>query len=477
MTATETRPYLSGNYAPIPTEIDAGPLACAAGAIPHDLAGLFVRNSSNPRFPVKGRYHWFDGDGMMHGVHFEDGRATYRNRWVRTDAFVAEEKAGEPLWGGVTERPDFTNPRGPFKDTSNTDLVYHAGRLMSLWWLGGAAYVLRCPSLETAGVETWGGKVKTLSAHPKVDPVTGEMMFFDYKPFPPYLVYGVVSAAGELSHFTTIDLPGPRLQHDMAITERYSILLDMSMMWDPKLLAQGRTKVAFFRDRPSRFGVLPRHGDGREIRWLEASPFYMYHTINAWEEGETIVVVGCKIDDPLAGDPANPKEPGPGRRPSASSGSSPSSAAGASISAPASVREEVLDDTLAEFPRMDNRILGRRSRYSYHGRMAATETMLFDGVVKYDADSGRSWTRRYPEGWFGGETVFAPRVGSRGEDDGYLLTFVAEEATGTSELWVMDAGQPEAEPEARITIPQRVPTGYHTWWVGADDLANQREMA
>ena len=141
------------------------------------------------------------------------------------------------------------------------------------------------------------------------------------------------------------------------------------------------------------------------------------------------------------------------------------------------VREEVLDDTLAEFPRMDNRLLGRRSRYSYHGHMAPADTMLFDGVVKYDTDSGRSWTRRYPEGWYGGETVFAPRLGSRGEDDGYLLTFVVEEATGASELWVMDAGRPEGEPAARITIPQRVPTGYHTWWVGADDLARQRDLA
>jgi carotenoid cleavage dioxygenase-like enzyme len=468
-TPTAPQPYLSGNYAPVSTETEVVALSCAAGAIPRDLEGMFVRNGSNPRFPPKGRYHWFDGDGMMHGVHFEGGRASYRNRWVRTEAFLAEEKAGEALWSGVTERPDFTNPRGPFKDSSNTDVVFHAGRLLSLWWLGGAAYALRVPDLETCGVETWGGKVKTVSAHPKVDAVTGEMMFFDYKPVPPYLVYGVVSKDGALAHLTTVDLPGPRLQHDMAITERFTILLDMSMMWDPKLLAQGRTKVGFFRDKPGRFGVLPRFGQGSEVRWFEAEPFYMYHTINAWEEGDTIVIVGCRIEHPLAGDPENPKH-GPEAPTIGFLRLEPALHRWRLDLRTGKVSEERLDDALAEFPRMDNRLLGRKSRFSYHGSIAPAPTMLFDGVLKYDTDSGRSWAHRYPAGCFGGETVFAPRVGSKGEDDGYLLTFVADERSGAAELWVIDARDVEAAPVARLAVPQRVPTGYHTWWISAEQM-------
>ena len=342
--ATPATPYLAGNYAPVLTEIDAIDLA-SHGAIPTDLEGMFVRNGANPRFAPRGRHHWFDGDAMLHGVHLEGGRAAYKNRWVRTSAFVAEEEAGHPLWGGVTERPDFTNPRGPFKDTSNTDLVYHAGRLLTLWWLGGEAYVVDVPSLETRGTETWGGKVKTVSAHPKVCPVTGELMFFDYKPYPPYLTYGVATAGraggdpqtpgGELAHLTTIDLPGPRLQHDMAITEHFSIFLDMSMRWDPKLLAQGKTRVGFFRDEPTRFGVVPRHGQGSAIRWFEASPCYMYHTINAWEEGDTLVLVGCKKS--TIPSPAIPRtrRAGPRCPPSAFSASSRASIGGRSIWSPA----------------------------------------------------------------------------------------------------------------------------------------------
>jgi carotenoid cleavage dioxygenase len=471
-TAKQERPYLEGNYAPVHTEIEARDLP-GVGAIPRDLAGVFVRSGSNPRFPPKGRYHWFDGDGMLHAVHLEDGRASYRNRWVRTRAFLAEEQAGEALWTGVTERPDFTNPRGPFKDSSNTDVVFHAGRLMTLWWLGGEPYLVHLPSLETCGTESWGGRMKTVSAHPKVDAETGEMMIFDHKPFPPYLTYGVVGRTGELAHVATIDLPGPRIQHDMAITERYTILLDMSMMWDPALLAQGKTRVGFFRDKPTRFGVIPRFGKGDEIRWFEASACYMYHTINAWEEGNRIVLVGCKIEDPLAGDPRNPTREGE------------VPAIGFLRLEPAlhrwtfdlqsgAVKEERLDDVLAEFPRMDNRLLGRRSRYSYNQRIAPGPTVLFDGVIKYDTDTGRSWLHRYPAGRFGGETVFAPRLGSRAEDDGYLLTFVVDEATGESELYVIDAAHVSEEPVARVRIPQRVPTGYHAWWIPPGELAGQR---
>ena len=152
-------PYLTGHHAPNRFEADA-PDLLVEGEIPRDLAGVFYRNGPEPLHPTRGDdYHWFDGDGMIHAVHFEDGAATYRNRWIRTKAFLAEQEAGEALWNGITERPDFTNPRGPLKDTSNTDLVFHAGRLMTLWWLGGEAYVVSVPDLESRGTMDWGGKV------------------------------------------------------------------------------------------------------------------------------------------------------------------------------------------------------------------------------------------------------------------------------------------------------------------------------
>ncbi|MGH2784634.1 MAG: carotenoid oxygenase family protein, partial [Actinomycetota bacterium] len=178
----ERNAYLEGNYAPIHTEITAHDLP-VVGELPGDIEGMYVRIGSNPMFTPIGRYHWFDGDGMLHGIQFSNGSATYRNRWVRTEGLAEEEAAGKALWTGIRERADFTRPGGPYKDTANTTLTFHNGKLLAHWWLGGASYVIDVPSLETVGVEDFGGGLAGgMSAHPKVDPETGEMIFFDYGP-------------------------------------------------------------------------------------------------------------------------------------------------------------------------------------------------------------------------------------------------------------------------------------------------------
>lgn len=467
MAISTTNCYLEGIFAPIHDEIAVE--SCEViGEIPRDLTGMFVRNGSNPRFTPKGRYHWFDGDGMLHGVHFDDGVASYRNRYVRTEGLAAEEGAGEALWTGIMERPDFTNERGPFKNTANTDLVYHAGRMLALWWLGGDAYEIRLPGLDTVDRADNGGA--TLASHPKLEPATGELIFFDYSLVPPYLTYGVLDAGGALAHHVPIDLPGPRLLHDIAITAQYTLLLDFPLLWDPELLAQGKTKVCFRNEMPARIGVLPRFGASDDVRWFEASPCYMYHTVNAWEEGDEIVLLGCRIENPMPDDLENARnlprldilEMEPyfyEWRLNLATGA---------------VRERQLDDALTEFPRMDNRILGRPSRFSYHPRVAHGPALRFDAVIKYDHDTATSTTHEYGAGRFGGETTFAPRAGSIIEDDGYVLTFVTDERDGASELVVLDAQRVADGPVARVLFPQRVPIGYHTWWVPARDLAHQR---
>jgi carotenoid cleavage dioxygenase len=467
-------PYLEGGYAPIQTEITARDLP-VAGTLPDDLAGVFVRTGSNPRVHPIGHYHFFDGDGMLHAVHFEGGAATYRNRYVRTEGLAAEEAAGRALYTGILEPPDLRRPGGPYKDTGNTDLVFHAGQLLALWWLSGKARVIRLPDLETLGNQDWDGKLfRSISAHPKVDPRTGEMIFFDYSPRPPYLTHGVVSPAGELLHQAPIELAGPRSQHDTAITEHYTLLFDMSMRGDAKQRARGKMPLKMERDEPARIGVVPRFGTNEDVRWFEVAPFFMYHVINAWEEGEKIVLLGCRIADPVEGDPRNPRAD----RQVPVLGNlrlSPAFHRWTLDLATGEATEEVLDDVLTEFPRMNDARLGQRSRYSYHPRLAEAPTLLFDALIRYDLETGGSAVHEYPRGWYGGEVSFAARVGGSGaEDDGYLTTFVQEETTGRSELFVIDAAAVAAPPIARIQIPQRVPTGYHTRWVPADELPRQR---
>jgi carotenoid cleavage dioxygenase len=471
LVALDRSPYLEGPYAPVAEESVSRDLR-VKGELPADLLGTFVRNGANPKLPPKGRYHWFDGDGMIHALEIRDGKATYRNRFVRTDALVAESEAGGPLWTGILEPPDLGNPKGPFKNTANTDLVFHAGKLLALWWQSGAPYVISLPDLETCGKERFGGAHKAgISAHPKVDPRTGEMMFITFRPFPPYLSYGVIDPNGHASHYVAIEsIPGPRYQHDIAITERFTILMDLPMRPDMDALARGKSRVRFHRDEPARFGVIPRRGTDADIRWFDADPCYIYHTINAWEEGDEVVLIGCRMADPLVGDPSNPKDD----RTVPTIGFQrlePYLHEWRMNLVTGKLTERRVGDTLLEFPRMDNRVLGKKSRYSYSPRVMRAPTVLFDAVVKHDHETGRETVYEYPKGWFGGEIVVCPREGSQGEDDAYLVTFVIEAATGKSEAYVWSARE-LGEPLARVEIPVRVPIGYHAWWVPAGPAAS-----
>ena len=324
LATAEANPYLEGPYAATHDEVTLHGLEVLAGEIPDDLNGVYVRNGPNPQHHPMGRYHWFDGDGMVHALHFADGTASYRNRWVRTEGFLAERDAGTAIWHGIME-PFGANPADvPEKDTANTDLVFHRDRLLALWYRAGKPYALDPVTLETLGPHDFDGTLRCeVSAHAKVDEDTGELMFFDFGVKQPYMRYGVVGPEGTVRHFVPIDLPGPRLPHDMAITARHSILMDLPLLADPEAARRGRHKLDFQRDLPARFGVIPRYGKADEIRWFEADPCYIYHSVNARDEGDEVVLDVCRVKQPqpLAADaraagadahlPAARREPAP----------------------------------------------------------------------------------------------------------------------------------------------------------------------
>ncbi len=460
--------YLMGNYRPVHQELSSGPLRIT-GELPADLQGMYVSNSSNPKFRPKNKYHWFDGDGMVHGVLFRDGEATYRNRYVRTEGLQREEEAGAALFTGIRDRPDWSSPEGPFKDNANTDLAFHAGRLLALWWLGGKARQLRLPELETVGNCDFGGQLTSgMSAHPKVDPVTGEMIYFDYGLTPPFLLYGVISPEGNVVHHTPIDLPGPRAQHDIAITENYTLLFDVPMYFDPMNLKQGRLKTVFNRSMPSRIGVLPRHST--EPRWFETEAFYMYHTINAYEEDDAIVLIGCRIESPMTDD--HPDRAG--RVGLGFLDIEPYLTRWRLDLTNGNVTTEILDDVPTEFPRTNDALLGRKQRFSYNPRVSREPTLLFDGFIKYDIASGQSWKFEYGRRRWGGETTFVPRPDGTAEDDGYVLTYLSDEIEDSSELLVFDAQDVSRGPLASVALPHRLPALFHAQWVSAEDIANQK---
>ena len=459
-----TSPYQEKEHARVEAELDVDGLKVIGGEIPRELVGSFVRNSPNPQFWPPGRYHWFDGDGMVHGIWFENGRARYRNRWIRTSGWNTEHEAGRALWTGIMEP---VHPVGgvPLKDTANTSLVVHRGKLLSLWWLSGTPYELSTKDLSTIGPENFSGKLTGgFAAHPKVDPRTGEMIFFDYSIMrAPFLRYGVVSADGELVRYVPIEIPVPHIQHDCAITERYTVLLDLPLGWDPARLKEGKRKIGFDRERTSRFGIVPRLGHAADVRWFEHDACYVYHTINAYEEGDEVVLVACRVADPI------PKDQERGGvvarldfielvphlyrwRFNLKTGA---------------VHGEPLDDVATEFPRVNDAHQGKRVRYSYNPTLAPRSELMFDGLVKYDLLRGTSSRHRYAAGWYGSEVCFAPRPNAVDEDDGWLVGYLSNAAEDRSEAIVFDAKDVERGPICRIAMPQRIPIGFHACWVPA----------
>ncbi|MEY4069307.1 MAG: hypothetical protein RLZZ332_1643, partial [Actinomycetota bacterium] len=263
------------------------------GTVPRELNGVYLRNTENPLFESIGRYHPFDGDGMVHMMSFCDGEVEYRNRFVQTDGLRAEIDAGAALWAGLAEPPsrslrDGKCARGRMKDSSSTDIVVHAGVALSSFYQCGDLYRLDPRTLADLGKESWGGKFPTVgvSAHTKVDERTGELLFFNYQTTAPYLHYGVVSSQRELVHYVPIELPGARLPHDMAFTPNYSVLNDCPLFWDADLIERGIYATRYHRDMPMRIGIIPRYGASGDIRWFECRPTFVLHWINAWEEGD-----------------------------------------------------------------------------------------------------------------------------------------------------------------------------------------------
>ena len=297
------QPDLVGNMFPVGDELDVADCT-VTGELPDGLQGTFIRNGPNPMFEPLGRYHMFDGDGMLHGVTFDEGRVSYRNRWVRSRGLGAEMAHGGAIYSGLGEVMEFpsrelTGDAGPVKNPSNTHIIKHAGRDLSLWEGGLPTEVTA--DLDTVGEYDFDGELRgAMTAHPRIDPRTGELFFFAYSLFPPYLRYYVADAEGRLVHKVEIDLPAPVMMHDCVITEEHMVFLDSPIVFDMENLGKG-PMVQWKPENGTRFGVMPRMGSAEDLRWFEVEPGHIQHFWNGWIEGDRIVGSGSRISAPQFG--------------------------------------------------------------------------------------------------------------------------------------------------------------------------------
>jgi carotenoid cleavage dioxygenase len=468
-------PYLNGAWTPLFEEVNAANLDVLEGKIPSDIDGVYLRNTENQIHEPLGRFHPFDGDGMVHQIDFRNGTASYRNRFVRTRCFAAEQEAGGSLWGGLADpvklakRPGFC-AQGALKDSSSTDIVVHAGRALSTFYQCGEAYRLDPETLEQDGVEGWV-PIDGISAHAKSDERTGELLFFNYSKHPPYLHFGVVDRNNRLMRYSPVPLPGPRLPHDMAFTENYAILNDMPLFWDGELLKRNIHAVRQHEGLPSRFALVPRRGDG-PVRWFEAAPTYVLHWVNAYEDGDEVVLDGYFQETPMP-QPHSDALPGFEHMMAyldAHSFQSKLHRWRFNLK-DGTTKEERLDDRVMEFGMINQRFAGRKYSFVYSANLKPG-WFLFDGFTKSNVQTGESWTWRMPPGRYVSEAPFAPRLGSTAEDDGYLVSFVTDENAGTSECILIDAARIEDGPVCRIALPHKLCSGTHACWADRAYIRN-----
>ena len=457
--AVRIDPFLAGNYAPVADELDA-PMA-VAGQIPASLAGAFYRNGPNPQFHPGTDYHWFGGDGMIHGVFVENGQARYRNRHVRTPKWRAENAAGRRLFG-LFGNPMTSDPSvlGQDGGVANTNIVWHAGRLLALEE-GHEPFELDAASLESIGyVEAYAGNV---TAHPKIDPATDEMVWFAYgisqaQPFSNRLAYGVTDAKGAVVRRETFEAPYCSMVHDFLVTERHALFPVLPLTGSLERAMRGGPPFAWEPDKGGFVGVIDRAAGPGGVRWFEVDACYVFHPMNAWEEGEVIFADVMEY----AAAPLFPNADGTTNRDG-----------GARLvrwridlaGDGGRVVREPLDDLPGEFPRFDERRAGLAYR---HGWFAANTGrpggVGFNAIAHVDHATRRRVQYELEAGDAVGEPVFVPRAPDSAEGAGHIVCLVHRGLENVGEFWVFDALDIPAGPIARARAPRRIPFGFHGAW-------------
>jgi carotenoid cleavage dioxygenase-like enzyme len=387
------------------------------------------------------------GTGMVHGVALRDGRAAwYRNRWVR-DAEVAAAR-------GLDRPPGDRAEDG----TVNTHVIGVDGRTFALVEAGSHPMELS-DELETVARSDFGGTLEgSFSAHTHADPATGDLHAISYHWSWDHVRHVVVGPDARVRREEKVAVEGGPMIHDCAITERYVVIFDLPVAFDLDAAMAGVSLPYLWAPhRPPRVGLLPLTGAGDEVRWFEAPTCYVFHTLNAYDTPSGDVVVDVVRHPRMFDRVTNGPDEGAAvlERWTVPAGSTPTAAGGSAV------RVATLDDRGQEFPRIDERLTGRKHRYGYGALVDALE---HGPIVKHDLDAGTSEVHSFGAGRSSMEPVFVPRPGGTAEDDGWVMSYVHDATTGLCDVVILDAGDLTAAPVATVHLPARVPFGFHGSW-------------
>ncbi|WP_436795057.1 carotenoid oxygenase family protein [Actinospongicola halichondriae] len=447
---TSENSYLAGNFAPLPDEVTAFDLPVVQGQLPPELSGRYLRIGPNPVAAEAEGYHWFTGTGMVHGIRLDGGRAEwYRSRFVRA--------------GGILEQQGWDDPGGPagvMQGAVNTNVIGLAGRTFACVEAGSNPIELS-DELETIGRADFSGPATAgipgpFSAHPKRDPDTGDLHVVAYYWGWDTVQYQVIGADGVVKHTADIAVPGKPMMHDLSITETHVILYDLPVTFDLDMAMTGAgLPYRWDEDYGARVGVLPKGGTADQVKWYDVEPCYVFHPMNAHDLDDGRIVLDIvrhpsmfrtDMRGPNEGNPTLDRwtiDPAAGR-----------------------VTEERLDDHPLEFPRIDERLVGKRARYGYAGTFDGTSGGLqFGPLMRWDSTTGTRILHDYGPNRLSMEAVFIPRTPDSAEDDGWVMSVTYDVAEDTSHLVLLNGQDFAGEPACTIALPNRVPYGFHGNWV------------
>lgn len=457
-------PFLKSNFAPIDREVDLLKLNIR-GEIPAGLSGTFYRSGPNQRFAPASDYHWFEADGMIHAFEIGGGKVSYRNRWMRTRKWEAEDKAGRSLFAGFGDpkRSDPSVAGIPF-NVNNTAMVHHHGRLYALEE-GSPPFEFEAGTLRSLGTRTFDNQLSgPMTAHPKIDPMTGELVVYGYAAHgrgSPDVSWAIISPQGAVTRAGVVHGPYCGFMHDFVLTQNFMIFPFFPATQSVERQNAGLPYTAWEAGRGTHYAVVRRDGTG-DVRWFRQEDRFAYHVMNGHDDGTKItfdLVIGNHIGNfPNADGTA----PDPNMKISRLSRVTLDLASNTEA-----VQQKTLDDIYVDFPLTDPRNVSLPYRVGFAGGVLDPNegAIGWNAVVRYDMQSGKREAYSFGPGTASWEPLFVPRSSDAPEGDGWLLSLVYRAAGQTSELAIFDSGGVESGPIATVDIPHRVPFGFHGLFV------------
>lgn len=437
-------PYLSGVHIPVDAEHTFTDELKVTGEIPAGLNGLYLRNGPNPlKAPNPATHHWFVGDAMLHGLRIQDGKALwYRNRWVRA-----------PHIADALKEPHVPGPVG--RGTPNTNVIGHAGKILAIVEAGGYPAEMT-EDLQTRKFSDFEGTFgKAFSAHPHTDPDTGEMHAICYAGGEPTTIWHtIVGTDGKIRRNEPISVQNGPSIHDCMITQKYVIIMDLPVTFSMQALISGESFP--YRWNPkhqARIGLLPKEGKNDDIIWCDIEPCYIFHPANAFETSDGKVIMDAAVHADMFNDTVQ----GPNSK------STPFERLTIDPVAK-KVTRKVLDASPQEFPRPDERLMGKPYRYAYTLSLPEGGDTAFLGdsrIFKHDLEKGTRETHDFGKGKMPGEFVFVPAHAKSVEDEGWLVGYVIDTDNDTTDFVILNASDFAGKPQASVTIPMRIPPGFH----------------